>query len=302
VGVTAEVREGDCAGQKVAAHQASSLLAWAQAAGRATGLVTTDRCRVVAGSGALPCSLTGASPAGVFAHSANRDWENDTAGALSSLLDLRPQVTPPECEDIASQLVTGRVGRGLRVVLGGGAGHFRSRRDGRDLAAEWLAGRGAEEAVFVGTGEELAAVNNSNTDFLLGLFAEDEMDYALGRAEGSEQPSLAEMTAKAIEVLEQHEEGFVLFVEGALVDKAHHKGMARRALAEVLELEAAVEAALERTDPAETLTIVTADHSHGFTISGYPDRGEAGVAQALSPHQERIFSARTQATPRPTRA
>ena len=43
--MTAAVPAGDCEAQKVAANQATSLLAWAQAQGKATGLVTTDRCQ-----------------------------------------------------------------------------------------------------------------------------------------------------------------------------------------------------------------------------------------------------------------
>ena len=35
----------------------------------------------------------------------------------------------------------------------------------------------------------------------------------------TEEPTLAEMTAKALEILQEDEEGFVLFVESALVDK-----------------------------------------------------------------------------------
>jgi len=89
----------------------------------------------------------------------------------------------------------------------------------------------------------------------------------------TKEPTLAEMTAKALEILQEDEEGFVLFVESALVDKAHHEGWARKATQEVFELERAVEVALNMTDPLETLTIVTADHSHSLTLSGYPKRG-----------------------------
>ena len=35
----------------------------------------------------------------------------------------------------------------------------------------------------------------------------------------SKEPTLAEMTAKAVELLEGSEKGFVLFVESALIDK-----------------------------------------------------------------------------------
>ena len=48
---------------------------------------------------------------------------------------------------------------------------------------------------------------------------------------------------------------------------------AREAVDETLELDAAVQTALQLVDLSETLIIVTADHSHALTINGYPDRG-----------------------------
>ena len=57
--------------------------------------------------------------------------------------------------------------------------------------------------------------------------------YHLHREESSSQPTLAEMTGKALELLEGRQEGFVLFVEAALVDKAHHDNKARKSLDEV---------------------------------------------------------------------
>ena len=53
------------------------------------------------------------------------------------------------------------------------------------------------------------------------LFAQGNMSYDLDRND-AEQPSLAEMTAKALEVLDRHENGFFLMVEGSRVDMAAH--------------------------------------------------------------------------------
>ena len=69
-----------------------------------------------------------------------------------------------------------------------------------------------------------------------------------------------------------HEQGYFLFVESGLIDHAHHGNNAARALREVLELARAVAVADELTDDEETLIIVTADHGHTLTLSGYPRR------------------------------
>jgi alkaline phosphatase len=87
------------------------------------------------------------------------------------------------------------------------------------------------------------------------------------------EPSLAEMTAKALDVLERAPEGYLLMVEGGRIDHGHHAGNAYRALGDAIAFSDAVRVALARTDPAETLIVVTADHSHTLTISGYPRRG-----------------------------
>ena len=59
-------------------NRVSSLLAWAQEKGKATGVVTTDRFKKTTKKVfESRCSLTGASPAGTYAHAADRDWEND---------------------------------------------------------------------------------------------------------------------------------------------------------------------------------------------------------------------------------
>lgn len=89
----------------------------------------------------------------------------------------------------------------------------------------------------------------------------------------TDEPSLAEMTVKAIEILDRkHSNGYVLMVEGGKIDHAHHQNFARLALHEVMGLDEAVAAALKKVGD-DTLVIVTADHSHSVTFNGYPGRG-----------------------------
>lgn len=62
-------------------------------------------------------------------------------------------------------------------------------------------------------------------------------------------------------------------VESALIDLAHHIGMAAAALDETLALEEALEAVLSVVSLEDTLVVVTADHAHTLAITGYQERG-----------------------------
>jgi len=81
------------------------------------------------------------------------------------------------------------------------------------------------------------------------------------------------MTTKAIEILSRNPKGFFLMVEAGRIDQAHHRNYAKLALMETVEFNEAISAATAGVDLKETLIIVTADHSHPFTINGYSDRG-----------------------------
>lgn len=62
---------------------------------------------------------------------------------------------------------------------------------------------------------------------------------------------------------------------GGRIDHGHHSGRAKQALMEAVMLDRAVERAGELTSPADTLTVVTADHSHVFTFGGSTPRGNS---------------------------
>ena len=98
------------------------------------------------------------------------------------------------------------------------------------------------------------------------------MDYARNKSPKG-MPSLSNMTQKAIELLHNNPEGYLLVVEGGLIDYAHHRGHARQALDETVSFSDAIRVALEKTDPQETLIVVTSDHSHSLVFTGYLSRG-----------------------------
>lgn len=77
-------------------------------------------------------------------------------------------------------------------------------------------------------------------------------------------PYLAEMTAKAIDLLDDDEDGFFLMVEGAHIDKFSHSNDFNGSTAHTVEFDKAIEVALEyAAQDGETLVVVTADHETG---------------------------------------
>jgi alkaline phosphatase len=106
----------------------------------------------------------------------------------------------------------------------------------------------------------------------LGLFNVDHLDYDYGRI-NSKEPSLMEMTQKAIQILKKNKNGFFLMVESGRMDHAHHNSNAFNALHDYVAFEKAIETALNMTSKKDTMITVTADHSHVFTIGGYAKRG-----------------------------
>lgn len=63
------------------------------------------------------------------------------------------------------------------------------------------------------------------------------------------------------------------YTAGGRIDQAHHLTRGKAALEEVVTFNDAIEKAVQLTDQSDTLIVVTADHSHVFTVGGYPSRG-----------------------------
>jgi len=261
--VSADVNRGDCAGSL--GNPLRTLLEQAEAAGYATGVVST-------------ATITHATPAAAYAHAADRNWEHDAA--------LSAEAQAAGCADIARQLVEFPLGDGVDIALGGGRAHFLPseqadpeypdtqgmRADGQDLAAQWLAGR--KDRAYVWNRSQFESLGATERGQVLGLFEPSHMQFEADRhAAGVGEPSLAAMTKFAIKRLARNEKGFFLIAEAGRIDHAHHFGNAYRALTDTIAFDAAVAVAVKATRPENTLMIVTADHSHTLTISGYPRRG-----------------------------
>ncbi len=215
--------------------------------GYAVGIVTTTR-------------VTHATPAAVFAHVNNRNMENEIAA----------QMTP------GGGGYNTRLGEGLHVIFGGGRRHFLPtsasdddgvpgrRSDGRDLLTE-LRQRGYR---YVSNRQGLNSLGGSGR--AIGLFASSHLAYETDRDSG--EPSLEEMTRKAIQILTATGKPYFLMVEGGRIDHAHHEGNAYRAFTDTRMFDRAINAAQRSVNLNKTLILATADHSHVFTIAGYPMR------------------------------
>lgn len=148
----------------------------------------------------------------------------------------------------------------LDVALGGGYKYLdpKNRPDKEDMIAE-LKTMGYE---IVSTKEQM---DSSTATKLYGLFASDAMAYDLDRKENTPtEPSLEEMTNKAISTLSKDKEGFFLMVEGSKIDWSNHANDPIATVTDMLAFDKAVNAALEfAKKDGNTVVIVAADHGTG---------------------------------------
>jgi alkaline phosphatase len=233
----------------------------AKGKGLSAGVVTTTR-------------VTHATPAATYAHICHRDLENDIAAAL----------VPG-----GAGYNTALGASGLDVVLGGGTQFFQpvskggKRADGRDLIAEFK----AKNYAYAGNAAEFNAINPAATERMVGLFTTSHMSYDLDR-DPAREPSLAEMTTKAMDVLGKNSKGYFLMVEGGRIDHALHETTAKKALQDTVAFDNAIKAGIDKARAADpdlknTLIVVTADHDHTLVLNGYAQRtgktaaGNAGV-------------------------
>ncbi len=209
--------------------------------GKSVGIISTAR-------------LTHATPAAMYSHSASRDWEADK--------DIKGKAAEAGCESIAAQLVNPETP--VNLALGGGRKEFSDAQ-----LAMWTA-QGTNH-VLVETESDFKSLNAKDAQDVFGLFSSSHMSFETDRS-AKEEPSLAEMTNFAIDNLAARDTGYVLMVEAGRIDHAHHGSNAYRALTDLQALNEAVKVAKEKTGD-DTLILVTADHSHVFTMAGYPVRG-----------------------------
>ncbi|KAJ5567229.1 hypothetical protein N7535_006535 [Penicillium sp. DV-2018c] len=217
--------------------------------------------------------LADATPAGLAAHTSNRGEYDHVISAYYEGLKNH------EWTDWD----------GPDVLLGGGAEDFLQSEETRDYYK-----------LFAGKGYNVAWNNTAlhsapNNEKLLGVFQKSNLatwldrnvyqanllnqsNYPDGSGRDAEDlPGLRDMTLKAIDVLDKRhkKDGWFLMSEAASIDKQMHSLDYDRALGELLELDDTVRATIEKLEQLgqleDTLIIVTADHGHGFDVTGSVD-------------------------------
>ena len=205
----------------------ATILEAARASGKSVGLVATS-------------NIQHASPAGYSAHVRDRNDFNE----------------------IAEQ----QVYLDIDVVFGGGKQYLvpktrgGKRTDGEDLI-QVLKNRGF---TFIETRRDLMELP-VQTKKVWGMFADDALAYEFDRPLLTpDQPSLAEMTRKAIEILSRNPRGFFLFVEASKVDWAIHANDPIGVISDLLAFDGAVATSLDfaKTRP-RTLVLAFSDHGNG---------------------------------------
>ena len=211
------------------AKPVASIIEAAKEQGKATGLISTAR-------------ITHATPAVYATHVRDRGNENA----------------------IATQYVTS----GVDVLLGGGESYFTGdengsvfgetkREDGKDLILEF------EENGY-SIVHNKSEMENATGDRLVGLFSPSHIPYNIDRSDTDDIPTLSEQLEKALSILEENDNGFVIMLEGGRIDHAGHANDVHSVALETLEFDEAFKTAIEYAEKdGETSVIATADHETG---------------------------------------
>ncbi|MCK9192080.1 MAG: alkaline phosphatase [Sphaerochaetaceae bacterium] len=219
-------------------NKLKSILAYAEDAGKATGIVTTTR-------------VTHATPAVFISNNVDRDAENEIA------------------LDESDSGVDYLAGGGYRYFVGKNnkEGLKSKRTDDLDVV-EMMAQDGYTTFISEDETSDFLNYNPKKGDKVLGLFGYSHLDYAIDDAN---QPTLAQMTEKGIDLLSMDDDGFFMMIEAGRIDHASHANDAVTAIDDTLAFNDAVQVAIDyyNTDPENTLIIVTGDHETGGLTLGF---------------------------------
>jgi alkaline phosphatase len=232
--------------------------------GLSTGVVST-------------AEITDATPSGPSAHMSRRECQGPANTRQTCPLETK---AAGGLGSIAEQ----QVDSGFDLFLGGGRSRFTQTLDNSSRTVLQYATEDKGYR-YVSTAQELAEVTSlAPGERLLGLFNNSNMTTMFAPLVASQngagssttrcspqnrgnEPTLKEMTQKAIDLLKGNPKGFVLQVESASIDKRAHNADPCGQIGETIALDEAVEVALEfQASNPDTLILISADHGQSGQI------------------------------------
>lgn len=249
-----------------------------------------------------------ATPAGGYAHNVSRNDYQDITRDLLGLPSIAHRNEPLPGADVILAAGWGEITHsdaaqgqnfipGNKYVTGDDIRAADVEGGGRYVIAERTEGRDGHEVLAEGVEKAIAGSHR-----LFGMFGADGGNLPFRTADGGydptvditgskkyseadirENPTLADLTTAALEVLEKDEQGFWLLVEAGDVDWANHANNLDNSIGAVISGAEAFDAItrwVEANDAWDsTAVIVTADHGHYFHLT----RPEALIGEADEP-------------------
>jgi alkaline phosphatase len=258
------ISQGPSVAANVPGQNYPTVLEKAQQRGMKTGNVST-------------AEITDATPAVLASHMSLRGCQGPA--------DMAACPTETKAAGGLGSIAEQEVDHKVDVLLGGGRGRFDQKITGGPDAGKSVAESAqAKGFQYVTDAAGLAGVKDTRKP-VLGLFNSGNMSLewsgpasSLGKGNTpapctenrrpATEPSLADMTSKAINLLENNNRrGFFLQVEGASIDKQDHATNACGQIGETVAFDRAIGVALDyqRSHP-DTLIVATADHGHTSQI------------------------------------
>ncbi|MGB1375801.1 MAG: alkaline phosphatase [Rhodothermales bacterium] len=192
--------------------------------------------------------------------------------------------------EIAEQQLT----KDIEILMGGGRQYYTpseqggGRQDGRDLIEE------AESAGYhrAYNRAEMMAIDELP---LIALFTNSHMAYEIDRVE-EDEPSIAEMTMKSLELLNSAGKPFFIMIEAGRIDHAGHGNDTAAHLWDVIAYDQAWQAAVEfARETGNTLVLATSDHETGGLTLGAETGGRNGSGYGYDPTQLASISSSVEA-------
>jgi alkaline phosphatase len=242
-----------------------TILEKAKNAGKSTGLVSDTR-------------LTHATPASFASHQPHRSLEPAIAVDMISSGMVDVMLSGGARALLPSDIKSNEAKRQVMKDLGAPESLYKKskRKDERNILLE------ARDEYGYSLAFDNAQLAESEATKLLGIFSNSGMANGIAykackKDNTCTQPSLKDMTIKALDILSKDEDGFFLMIEGGQIDWAGHANDAGWMLSELIKFDEAVEAVYEWVkDRNDTLVVVTADHETGsfglsYSIKDIPE-------------------------------